>query len=98
MLLRFAGEFLRFLRAAVALHQALHMIGGAVQGDHQQGRLGGRAGDAGERPDFGVAQFASRHGRGDLGQAGEGMRDAHLLPCRSQVQPALEIQPVRAGW
>jgi hypothetical protein len=97
MLAHFAGELCRLLRAAVALHQALHMIGGAVQGDHEQARFGRRAGDAGERPHFGVAQFAPRHGGGDQRQVRERMGDAHLLACRTQVQPALEIQPVRAG-
>jgi hypothetical protein len=69
MLPRLAGELLGVLRAAIAPHQALHVIGGAVQGDHEEGLFGGRAGHAGEGAHFRIAQFTAGHGGGDLGQA-----------------------------
>ena len=67
-----AGEFSGVLRAPIALDQALHVMGGAVQGDHEEGLFGGLAGHAGESAHFGVAQFTAGHGGGDLGQAHEG--------------------------
>jgi len=64
------------------------MIGGAVQGDHEEGLLGGLAGNAGERAHFRIAQFTAGHGGGDLGQALERMSDADPLAGSAQIQAA----------
>ncbi len=91
MLLRFARQLFGFLRPAVAAHQALQMMGRAVQGDHEQALFGGRAGDPRQGPHFRIAQFAARHAGGDLRQAHQRMGDAHLLACRAQVQTHLKF-------
>jgi hypothetical protein len=59
MLLRFARQFFSFLCASIAAHQALHMMGGAVQGDHEQVVLGRFARNSSQRPHFGIAQFTA---------------------------------------
>jgi len=54
---RLAGQLLRFLRPAKALHQSLHMMGGAVQSNHEQGVFGRRASHSRQCPGLGIAQF-----------------------------------------
>ncbi len=71
-------------------------MGRAVQGDHEQALLGRLNGDPGQRPHFRVAQFAARHGGGDLRQRRKRMRHPHLLARRAEIQPAFEVQPVSA--
>ena len=96
VLARLARRLGRLLGAPKPPHHPLHVIGRAVQRDHQQRRLGGRRGHAAERAHLRVAQLAPGHRRGDPRQRLQGVRHAHLLARRAAVDAALAGQPVRA--
>src|SRR6185312_1999127 len=90
----FAREFLGFLRPAEVLHETLHVMSRAVQGDREQVvfGLGGR--HARHSPYLRITDFAARHGGGNLRQALECMRDAHLLPSGAEFDATLEVEPM----
>ncbi len=97
LLPRLAGQLLGLLAAPERPHQPLHMGRRAVLGDHQQVILGLRRRHPRDLPDFGIAQLPRGHRRRDLRQTPERPRHPHLLPRRAHRDPALPVQPMRAG-
>src|ERR1700674_1319423 len=59
--------------------QFFHMMSGTMQGYHEQTVLRGAACNARQCSDFGIAEFASRHGCRDFGQALQCMRTRNGL-------------------
>ena len=87
----------RALRPPMEPDELLHMLGGAVQSDVQEVDLVPGSGDAGQRPNLGVAELALRQRFGEQRQLGQRAGDSDLLPRGVSVDPAGPAQPVCAG-
>ena len=88
---------LRALGPTVQAHELLHVLRGAVQADVHEIDLVLRSGDAGQRPELGVAELAPGRGRGEQRQSLQRPGDAHLLPRGVGVDAAGPAQPVGTG-
>ena len=77
-------------------HHPLDVRRRAVVREVQQPGLGLGGGDAAERADLGVGDFAALHRPAEAGQRLEGLGDAHLLARRAQVDARPPVQPVGA--
>ena len=84
------------LGPAVEADELLHMLRGAVQTDVEEVNLVPGGGDAGQRPDFGVAEFALGQRFGEQRQLGQCPGDADLLPRGMGIDAAGPAQPVGA--
>ena len=85
------------LGPAIQPYELLHMLGGAVQADVEEIVLVLRRGDAGERPDLGVAQLALRERLGKQRQLRQRPSDADFLPGGMGIDAAGPREPVGAG-
>ena len=87
----------RALRPAMEPDELLYMLRSAVQSDVQEIDLILGSGDAGQRPDLGVAELALRQRFGEQRQLGQRPGDAGLLPGGMGIDTARPAQPVGAG-
>ena len=85
------------LGPAVQAHELLHVLGGAVQPDVEEVGLVLGSGDAGQRPDLGVAELALRECIGEQRQLGQRPGDANLLARGVGIDAAGPGEPVGAG-
>ena len=84
------------LGPAIQAHELLDMLRGAVQSDIEEVDLILGRGDAGQRPDLGVAELALRQRFGEQRQLGQCPGDADLLPRGMGIDAAGPAQPVGA--
>ena len=85
------------LGPAIQAHELLHVLGGAVQSDVQQVGFVLRSGDAGQRPDLGVAELALRQSLGEQRQLSQRTGDTDLLARGVGIDAAGPGEPVGAG-
>ena len=85
------------LRPAMEADELLDVLRGAVQSDVEEVGFVFRSGDAGQRPDLGVAELALGQRLGEQRQPGQRAGDANLLSGRVGVDTAGPAQPVCAG-
>ena len=88
---------LRALGAAIQPDELLDMLRGAVQPDVEEVVLVLLRGDASQRPDLGVAEFALRQRFGEQRQFGQCSGDSNLLPGGVGIDAAGPGEPVGAG-
>ena len=74
--------------------ELLHMLCGTVQSDVEEVDLILGSGDAGQRPDLGVAELALRERLGEQRQLGQRAGDTNLLPRGVGIDAAGPAQPV----
>ena len=84
------------LRPAMQADELLHKLCGAVQSDVEEVDLILGSGDAGQRPDLGVAELALGQRLGEQRQLGQRSGDSDLLPCGVGIDAAGPAQPVGA--
>ena len=84
------------LRAAMEADKLLHMLRGAVQSDVEEVGFVLRSGDAGQRPNLGVAELALGQRRGEQRQLRQRPGDADLLPRGMGIDAAGPGEPVGA--
>ena len=87
---------LRALRPAIEADELLDMLRGAVQPDVEEVGFVPAGGDAGQRPDLGVAELALGQRLGEQRQFGQRPGDAHLLSGGMDIDAAGPAQPVGA--
>ena len=85
------------LGPAMKANELLHMLRGAVQSDVEEVGFVLGGGDAGQRPDLGVAEVALRQRLGEQRQLGQSAGDADLLPRGVGIDAAGPTQPVGTG-
>ena len=88
---------LRALCLAVEVHELLHVLGGTVQPDIDEICLVLHGGNAGQRPQLGVAELAASRGCGEQWRPLQRPGDAHLLARGVSVDTAGPPQPVGTG-
>ena len=87
---------LRALRPAMEADELLHMLGRAVQSDVEEVGFVPGGGDAGQRPDLGVAELAFRQRLGEQRQLRQRPGDTDLLARGMGIDAAGPAQPVGA--
>ena len=87
---------LRALRPAMEADELLHMLCGAVQSDVEEVGFVPAGGDAGQRPDLGVAELALGQRLGEQRQLRQRPGDTDLLARGMGIDAAGPAQPVGA--
>ena len=88
---------IRALRLPMEADEFLDMLCGAVQVEFQEIVLVLGGGDAGQRPDLGVTEFALGQRFGEQRQLGQRPGDPDILPGSMGIDSARPAQPVGTG-